>query len=315
MSSGYRRSNKPDKVQRTHEVDVESSMELALSDPKTRLRKVALSVLKEVRSAQMHKIPMLPGVASRAMELAQRERVDLRSLEAIIAPDAMITARVLAIANSPLYGAGNDVRSLRTAMMRLGINLMCDVLYQTVAEAHMFQGRDIEKLRWQRLHGVACAYMTREVSSRLKEPIESPFLCGLMHDLGETVLSQVIEDPEQWQIAPEELPEIVHYIHPSVGEAIANKWRLPAVIAEANRRHHRYKGFAKGSGYSKVGNVVNLADRLICEAEIVDPSTHGTTPLHEAPSLDPAFVDLGLDQASAEQLREKAKAIREQLGL
>lgn len=288
-------------------------MELAVGDPKLRLRNLALSVLKEVRSAQMHRIPMLPGVATRAMELAQRERVDLRSLEAIIAPDAMITARVLAIANSPFYGAGSKVNSLRAAMMRLGINLMCDVLYQTVAEAHMFRGPDIEKLRWQRLHGVACAYMSRDVSAMLQEPIESPFLCGLMHDLGETVLSQVIDEPGKWQIELDELPTITHYIHPSVGEAIASKWRLPQVILEANRRHHRYKGFGGGSGYSKVGNVIQLADRLICDNGIVDPGCERSPPLLEAPALDPVFSDLGLDQADAEVLRQKALAIKEQL--
>lgn len=299
----------------TYEVSVESTMEFSEGDPKQRLRRLAMSVLKEVRSAQMHKIPMLPGVATRAMELAQRDRVDLRSLEAIIAPDAMITARVLAIANSPLYGVGNEVRSLRTAMLRLGVNLMCDVLYQTVAEAHMFKGRDIETLRWQRLHGVACAYMTREISARLDDPIQSPFLCGLMHDLGETVLSQVLDDLEAWQLSEEELPSIVHYIHPSVGEAIAARWRLPSVIGEANRRHHRYKGFSGGTGYSKVGNVVQLADRLISEVGVIAPSVEGVSPLEQPPAVDQVFVDLGLGGDAVEELRAKAAEIYAQLGL
>lgn len=315
MRNDGRHNRNRDTRAQTYEVSVESTMELSAGDPKERLRRLAMSVLKEVRSAQMHKIPMLPGVASRAMELAQRERVDLKSLEAIIAPDAMITARVLAIANSPLYGVGNEVRSLRTAMLRLGVNLMCDVLYQTVAEAHMFQGRDIEMLRWQRLHGVACAYMTRAISSKLAEPIESPFLCGLMHDLGETVLSQVLEDLDAWQISEEELPTIIHYIHPSVGEAIAARWRLPAVIAEANRRHHRYRGFSGGAGYSKVGNVVQLADRLIAEVGVVAPVVEGVVPLAEAPALDEVFADLGFGVAEAEELRQKALEIHAQLGL
>lgn len=315
MRHDGRKNRKRDERVEAYEVSVEATMEFGAGDPKQRLRRLAMSVLKEVRSAQMHKIPMLPGVATRAMELAQRERVDLRSLEAIIAPDAMITARVLAIANSPLYGVGNEVRSLRTAMLRLGVDLMCDVLYQTVAEAHMFKGRDIETLRWQRLHGVACAYMAREISSRLDEPIQSPFLCGLMHDLGETVLSQVIDDPATWQIAEHELPSIVHYIHPSVGEAIAARWRLPAVIAEANRRHHRYKGFSGGSGYSKVGNVVQLADRLMSEVGVIAPSVEGIAPLEQLPIVDPVFTDLGLGCDDVEDLRAKAAEIHGQLGL
>lgn len=290
-------------------------MELPDQEARRRLRELAVEVLKEVRGAQMHKIPMLPGVAARAMELAQRSDVDLRSLEAIIAPDAMITARVLAIANSPLYSVGSEVRSLRTAMMRLGVALMCDVLFQTVAEAHMFKGRNVETLRWHRLHGVACAYMCRAVSSELKEGIESPFLCGLMHDLGETILSQIMGDGSQWQLSPDELPLIVHYIHPHVGEAIAQRWRLPAVIGEANRRHHRYRGFSKGKGYSKVGNVVFLADALIREVGVEDPEGYGGEELIEAPALDPAFSDLQLDGHAAQRLREQAAEIRGKLGL
>ena len=299
-----------------HELRPEDISTRKPGEQRERLRLLAKQVLKDVRSAQMHKIPMLPGVAARALELSRRADVSIRELESIIQPDAMITARVLAIANSPLYGSGSPVRSLRNAIMRLGVELMCDVLYQTVAEAHIFKGGNERVLRWQRIHAVAVAYLARDISNILPEKLESPFLCGLMHDLGEILLYQAFEDPKESGITEEELPMVVNLIHPHVGQVVAEKWRLPEFIQEATRRHHIYSGYSGGEGYSYVGNVICLADAL---ARSVGLSEDGQTTLLKFSlvegDLDPAFVNLEINAEQALELHRRAVALRSELGL
>ena len=103
-------------------------------------RDVVVHAKAQIRAATSHQIPMLPAVAQRALSVAGDPDVSIRSLADLIEPDAPTTARVLAIANGPLYAPAKKVTNLKAAMMLLGVGLVRDILYQSVAEAHIFRG-------------------------------------------------------------------------------------------------------------------------------------------------------------------------------
>ena len=288
----------------------------ASREHREKLKEVARHVLQQVRSAQMHQIPMLPNIASRAMELASKSDVGVRELESIIQPDAMITARVLAIANSPLYGSAAAVKSLRNAIMRLGVVLMRDILQQTVAEAHIFRGAAEKLLRWQRVHAVAVAYLSREIESKCKVKSDSIFLCGLMHDIGELILYQTFDSKPPPGVKREDVSTIIQLIHPHIGYAVAEKWRLPESIREAVRRHHVYRGYEAGGGYSGVGNIISCADHLAQQLGLGERGGTAKVIDEDAPlEIPQSFQDLGIDGATYAGLFQRAREIKEQLGL
>jgi HD-like signal output (HDOD) protein len=284
---------------------------------KAKLQEVAKQVLAQVKSAQMHQIPMLPNVAARAMELATKSEVSVKELETIIQPDPMITARILAIANSPLYSVGSPVKNLRNAIMRLGVTLMRDILYQTVAEAHIFRGAAEKILRWQRVHAVAVAYLVRDLESKITDKVDSGFLCGLMHDIGEVILHQAFEKNPPVGLSREETESVIALIHPHIGHAVAERWRLPEAICEAIRRHHIYRGYEAGSGYSAIGNLIALADHLAIGAGIGErgPETVRTNSSGRHDEVPLEAADLGFDEEQFHALSARAIEIKGSLGL
>ncbi len=267
-------------------------------------------MLRQIRSAASHKIPMLPGIAGRALELVQNPEVTVKDLESIIKPDPMVTARVLNIANSAIYTHGAPTTVLRVAIMRLGVVLMRDILAQTVAEAHIFRGAAESALRWHRLHAVSVAYLSRETSKALGQPADAAFLSGLFHDVGRTLLLQVFVDEPPEGIDPAEFSTIEEMIHAHVGKAVCERWGLPEMCRDAARYHHRYRGFGKKKdGYSQIAHLVAAAERL---AQHVGLCSNGDFPAPIDLEREVMFSELGLDTEQTEKLIEVAVQLRQQ---
>ena len=180
-------------------------------------------------------------------------------LERVVGQDPLIAAKVLAVANSAAYG-GVKVRSLGRALSRLGAGTIRDVLYQAVAECHVFRGDAGRALLEEREHAVAVARIAKAVCRHLGIESDDAFVCGLLHDIGRTITLD-LASREHRDLEPPQLHWIADRIHSPIGAHVATVWKLPALVAEACRQHHRYRDPKTGK-YSQMGNIVAVADRI-----------------------------------------------------
>ena len=275
----------------------------------SRIKQLAAYIVKRIESARDHKIPMLPGVAQRAMEVANDPDVSIKDLSKVMKPDAVLTARVLSIANSPLYAPAKKITSLNGGIMLLGVGLVRDILYQSVAEAHIFRGDAAVFLRQHRLHGIAVAYIMRHMSGNLGLSKDYAFLSGLLHDIGTIVLRQVLDSDAPEGYAPRDFDGIAEQIHPHIGKLVCERWDLPASVQEVARRHHRFESGGARDGYSQLGHIAAVSERL---AEHV-----GLGEQRGMNRLQPAemgiFYQLGLQEDSINEAISFAESIRERL--
>lgn len=272
------------------------------------VQQIARTVLQNLESADKHRIPMLPRVASRALQIASDPRTDFRQLEAVIQPDPMLTARVLAIANSSLYGGGaGKIANLRNAMMRLGVDVMRDVLYQSIAEAHVFRGASEAFLRHQRVHSCAVAYLSRDLCKSIGLAADAAFLAGLMHDVGAVIVRQVLESDPPASMQAADVPELTEILHPNVGRLVCKKWGLPDLVTDGARYHHEYRGEGH---YSQIGHIVACAERLAAHAGLGDTPSPDPTDVRQEAML----YELGLGAEDIEALVARAEGLAGQLG-
>jgi putative nucleotidyltransferase with HDIG domain len=257
------------------------------------------------RRAPSFRLPMLPAAAMQALVLANDSGAGAREIEAAVAEDPGLTARVLRVASAPLYGVVGGVTSLRAAVLRLGQVTLRDVLYQAVAEAHVFRGGAERRLEILRAHSVGVGHATRVVAQAVGSRTEDAFLCGLLHDLGRPILLQVLAEGAG-EVPEEQWSRVIDLAHVDVGVAVGRMWGLPAAVLDGIAHHHgpRPGGPARQPEDQGAGALVAAGEALAYHYGVGDRSclVRGDEPAFAALGLEPPQVQV-LVQSVASSLR------------
>jgi putative nucleotidyltransferase with HDIG domain len=249
-------------------------------EERERVQAIALaSKLKEVISRRLQadtlKLPSLPEVAMKAIELCNDPDVRFGALATHLEKDPFISSRLLRVANSPLFGGMVRATTMESVVARLGIKQLLGLLQELAAE-QVFASRD-PAIRnafrgiWEHCLGVA--HLARDLATELKslDP-NTAYLGGLFHDIGKPVVAALLLEVERgtatnqsfvsggvWQLAIEEC-------HRDVGAIIAYRWFLPREVAAAvaDLESYDYR-----RGRASCVNVVRIANAL-CQREGLD---------------------------------------------
>lgn len=132
----------------------------------------------------------LPDICLRLQELIARPDTELDDIAELVALDPALTARLLRLANSPLYHFGGSVETVARAVRVIGMNELYNlVLASSVTQ--VFAGIPPELMDmpafWR--HSVNTGLMARELGRvcGLKQG-ERLFVAGLLHNMGKLVL-------------------------------------------------------------------------------------------------------------------------------
>lgn len=212
-------------------------------------------------------LPSLPRVTTTALAIARDPETDLDSLCDVIQADVGISARLLRVANSPVYGRRAPARRLRDVLTTLGVGTTCDVLVAASLRS-LYQARSPRaQLLWE--HALAVALAAEEIARQTGVVRRGTcFLPGLLHDVGRIafmltdptpldVIARVAEDEHAARTQLED--EWYGFDHAAVGSTLAHDWGLPDDVCESIRWHH-------APGLAPVGRemaeVLHVADRL-----------------------------------------------------
>jgi len=232
------------------------------------------------------KVPLLPTVVSKVLEITRRDDFSLRDLSDVILADQVIAAQVLKQANSAAFGGERYIDSLPLAVQRLGSQAVTNLVLALSLQSAM-SGRDLfladKKRLWQ--HSVACALLARIIAATARLDRETAFLCGLMQDFGKIVLLSLIQDimskGRDYQMAPAEVvAEIIQTYHPKVGGVVGEKWCLPAPVLEAIIYHHSLTAAGEHRAYAAVASLSDTAITFCAQAP-ESPEAAGVSPAHE----------------------------------
>ncbi len=212
-------------------------------------------------------LPPLNGVARHLIGLLGDDRVSARDLDHVIRNDQALTARVLRVANSSVYGKSRRIASLTDAVILLGDGRLSDlVLGVSAADAiGADEGDAFLQAAWD--HSIDCAAVARAVAGMTDVvSADTAFVAGLMHDIGLLVMMRAAPaemamvlagDPEDPLAAERRL---LGLNHPQVGQRMLEKWHLPNALCEAVRLHHAPD--RKFTATNPLINQVALADLL-----------------------------------------------------
>ena len=87
-------------------------------------------------------LPTPPSVATLILEELGQEDVDFRHLTRIITADAALTARILKVANSPMFSPAGNIDCIHTALTRLGTTQVTNIALSFLL-VHAFNKRSM----------------------------------------------------------------------------------------------------------------------------------------------------------------------------
>ncbi|NOX34627.1 MAG: HDOD domain-containing protein [Deltaproteobacteria bacterium] len=235
--------------------------EIQKDDKKTHSRIVA-KIIKRFYKGQI-KLPVLPKIVEEAKLLLEGQEPSIEDLAKIIQKDILITSKLIAIANSPLYRGVDNAVNLNAGLLRLGMEAS-QGLISTIVTKDLFKSDNkvlnglLEKL-W--MHSFACGCLGKRIAQQLGMPnAESVFLMGIVHDIGKMLLIKAIVDmnPEE-TFEDGEMLVAIHEIHTTFGAAVLKKMRFSKEFIHVAEFHH-WNDFSKDDAKELL--IIHLSDYL-----------------------------------------------------
>ena len=213
----------------------------------------------------------LPETYFRVREVVDDSNSTMDDLADVLKLDPAISARLLRLVNSPVYGFPKQIDTISRAVSLLGTQAITDLVTATTV-GRTFAGVPIQLMDaakfWKR--SVLCALLTGKIarSCGIKDS-ERFFVEGLLRDLGHYVLYQYA--PQRAQSALIEagyldlsLAEVersnIGCDFAEVGAELLRSWGLPAQIEQAIR--HQLSPSEAGD-YIQHASMVHLAGAVI----------------------------------------------------
>lgn len=210
-------------------------------------------------------LPTLPEVALQVRDAVEDENATSAQIAAMVAKDPALSARLLQVANSPLYRGRVEVDSLAMAVNRLGLKLVRSLVV-SLAMKQMFQATSDNLDRAFRKTWDDClqvAAISRVLSRGLGdlEP-EQAMLAGLVHQIGALpVLARI--DELLGSVADQPLIDgLVAELAPGLGSAILAHWHFPDSLAKVPEDILDYGRQRATPDYADVVMVARLQYRM-----------------------------------------------------
>lgn len=195
-------------------------------------------------------IASLPAVYMRLVEVMEDPYSSAEDVGAVISEDTGLTARLLRLVNSAMYGFPSKIESVKQGLTVVGTQQIHDLALAT-SVVDMFKDvpQDLVDMDTFWHHSIGCGVCARALATELRAPnVERLFVAGLLHDIGRLIVFQ--HYPEGARAAVELARSDGHllfdaeresmgYDHAAVGQALLAAWNLPASLREPVAYHHK----------------------------------------------------------------------------
>jgi len=224
------------------------------------------------RVQQIETLPAIPAVFLPLLKLLSNsaEEVKVDEVVRLVSYDNTIAGQCLRLAGSPLFGLAQAPKSIKGAVITLGLRRVETILLTCCL------GQAFPATKWVLdpavfwRHSLGCAMVCRKFSEKLAAAdSERAYMAGLLHDIGFMVnclafskeFSKAMASAGQEGIPLGEAEQsTMGFTHCETGRALAEKWRLADDIIEVITHHHAVEQSQKAQ---PLVALVHLSD-LLC---------------------------------------------------
>jgi HD-like signal output (HDOD) protein/signal transduction histidine kinase len=268
------------------------------------------------------RLPAMPQILVKLIEHLQADDLGMPELAALIANDAGMTGKLLAVASSSAYHRSGRGVNLEQSLVALGTDMIktlviSDSVFQTFNSFPHSGSTDLRGF-WKK--SLAAAVSARDIARRIDYPhLEEAYLAGLLHNVGRLAL--LATAPKEYAfnftaLDDEDLCAVeqrtLQITHAEAGAWLIERWQLDSFLADAVLYHHESSERLESA--HPLIRIVRLAHLMSShqddEAALADGAALCGLDAGELDSMlasaarqvDRAAVHLGIDLAGADDI-------------
>jgi putative nucleotidyltransferase with HDIG domain len=234
-------------------------MEQKVIAPEKIRHAVRAFISRKIRSGDLT-IPVLPHVAQKILSVIHDPNISVEDIS--VDKDQQVSARVVKIANSPVYSRGFEIKSIKKAVLTVGLKVLHELVFSIAVGEKVFCSKLFDqrmKGLWE--HSLTVGLFAKQIAHMKSLSTGYGFLCGLMHDVGKPIILVSIEElHEQFKgalvLSEALVDDILFDYHQEVGNLMASSWDFPSALSDAIRYHHNY---SKAEESSKAAHLVYVS--------------------------------------------------------
>ncbi|MGD0884956.1 MAG: HDOD domain-containing protein [Thermodesulfovibrionales bacterium] len=238
---------------------------------------IVSKIVKKI-SEDTLELPVIPDMTYKLRDLLLNKCSSLHDIARLIMSDQVLTSKILKVANSVIYSSFGHITSLQQAIIAMGFNTIQSIA--TVYAMKRVSTKNTERVREVLFHSFLCAFIAQRTAAEIGLDPEEYFVCSLLHDIGKTVLLNIVAD---YALPQDVVEALLDGYHQQVGSQLVLKWNFSEVIRSAVLYHH-HPWDAPSNG--KMAEAVWLSDTL----------AHGRADIEELKStlrtIEPGKLDL-----------------------
>jgi putative nucleotidyltransferase with HDIG domain len=231
----------------------------------------------------------------------------------VLEQEPILAGRVLRLVQSPLYAGLVPIKSLKQAVVRLGLETLREVVMTVALDMRVFKAsiyRDVMVQLQQ--HSRATGYLAKVICRYTGVDSEFAFLCGLLHDVGIAGMLIILSEKRSKNSMPALAPlwPNIEAAHDTASGLMAQIWGMPDEIARVLGSHHTLIG---AKSVDPMIATIRLAECIADEQGfgISIPGQPPTGPIdgNHRPTLESSVQYLGVNEKTMELIRKDAHLV------
>ncbi|PWU01501.1 MAG: hypothetical protein C5B51_22665 [Terriglobia bacterium] len=220
---------------------------------------------------RLSRLPVLRPAMLSLLAISLESDSAIGEFERAFRSDPALTADLLLVANSPLFGLRGTVQSIRHAIAMLGLERIRSLALTIAMRSYVLSSRWSQAIRGPWRHSIATAVIAEALEQADQSTVPLLYTAGLLHDVGRLALFQISPDKYS-QILSGHFASIQEYLHQEAflfdcahddaGAFLAMAWGLPISLCDCIRFHHWDVATHAGRLFEFVAIACRIADAL-----------------------------------------------------
>ena len=153
-----------------------------------KVKAFVLGIFQEFKEGRIP-LPHLPRIVQEIQQVAYSSSSSVDDLAKVIERDAVISLKLISLANSAMYRRLEKICSVRRAVPLLGFRethgIIIAIAYKDLYNVRSIEYRVLMENLW--LHCLASACAAKAIGEKIQGEVDKLFLMGLLHDIGRII--------------------------------------------------------------------------------------------------------------------------------